>query len=70
MGLRQADTAPIPEAARKEATKKRVEEAALIKPSRGEIARESIPVAQNVALVGGGTVSALEPDDDLMTGSL
>jgi len=70
MGLRQADTTPIPEAARKEATKKRVEEAAKIKPSRREVARESIPVAQNVALVGGGTASALEPDDDLMTGSL
>lgn len=70
MGLRQADTTPIPEAARKEATRQRVEEAAQIRPSRKEVVRESIPVAQNVALVGGGTASALEADDDLMNGSL
>lgn len=66
----QRESIPIPEEARVDAVRDRVEAAGKVKPSRGGVARESIPVAQNTALVGGGTASALEPDEDLMTGSL
>ena len=65
MGLKQADTTPTPEAARKAAVRDRVEATAQITPSTGEVLRESVPVAQNVALMGGGLQSALEEDDPL-----
>lgn len=62
MGLRQADTTPTPEAAMKAAVRDRVEATGQITPSRGEVLRESVPVAQNVALVGGGIASNFEED--------
>jgi len=65
MGLKQADTTPTPEAAKKAAVRDRVEATAQITPSTGEVLRESVPVAQNVALMGGGLQSALEEDDPL-----
>lgn len=63
MGLRQADTTPTPEAAKKAAVRDRVEATAQITPSTGEVLRESVPVAQNVALVGGGIQSSLDEED-------
>lgn len=65
MGLRQADTTPTPEAAMKAAVRERVEAAGQITPSTGEVFRESVPVAQNVALVGGGIQSSLAEEDPL-----
>jgi hypothetical protein len=62
MGLKQADTTPTPEAAMKAAVRDRVEAAGQIKASTGEVLRESLPVAQNVALVGGGVASNFEED--------
>lgn len=59
----QAETIPVPEAAKIEAARQRVEETAKIKPSTGEVLRESIPVAQNYALMGGGLESALDEED-------
>ena len=69
MGLKQADTTPTPEAAMKAAVRDRVEATGQIKASTGETLRESLPVAQNMALVGGGTASALEEDKDFMYGT-
>jgi hypothetical protein len=65
MGLKQTDTTPTPDAAKKAAVRDRVEATAQITPSTGEVLRESVPVAQNVALMGGGLQSALEDDDPL-----
>lgn len=65
MGLRQADTTPTPDAAMKAAVRDRVEAAGQITPSTGEVLRESVPVAQNVALVGGGIQSSFDEDDPL-----
>lgn len=65
MGLRQAETTPTPEAAMKAAVRDRAEATAQITPSTGEVLRESVPVAQNVALMGGGLQSALEEEDPL-----
>jgi len=62
MGLKQTDTTPTPEAAMKAAVRDRVEATGQIKASTGETLRESLPVAQNVALVGGGVASNLEED--------
>lgn len=61
----QKQSIPIPEEATVDAVRQRVEAAGQITPSTGEVLRESVPVAQNVALMGGGLQSALEEDDPL-----
>lgn len=59
----QKESIPIPDAARVDAVRQRVEAAGQITPSTGEVLRESVPVAQNVALVGGGIQSSLDEED-------
>jgi len=59
----QKESIPIPEAAKLDAARQRVEAAGQITPSTGEVLRESVPVAQNVALVGGGIQSSLDEED-------
>lgn len=62
-GIRpQSETIPIPEAATLDAARRRVEAAAEIRPSAGEVARQTVPVAQNVGLLGLGTASAVEQE--------
>ena len=51
--ISQAESAPLPETGRQAAAEKRIQETGMLTPSRGEVLRQSVPVAQNVALTGG-----------------
>jgi hypothetical protein len=53
MRIDQATSMPVPMAARKAAAVDRINRTAALKPSKAEIARQSIPVAQNLAFAQG-----------------